>query len=199
MEDKRMNGGYEIIHAIKITPKVEIVVGENLKNPVTPYVVWTCFRGTDYQWGHYCTNYMKALADFGNGLQTKAQEREATLNSKGCKDNRKPFFLQDDCIPESHQADYLGQIIIVDPAYLAIEYRHPSQQLFLATYGNGCTYGAHGQAVFATSLADGESIHFERHQILGILDPEKMPSWARKSIAKLHRLEKERTPEEPQL
>lgn len=80
MESKRMNGGYEIIQAVKVTPKTEIVIGENLDNKATPYVVWTCFGGSDYQWGHYCSSYITALADFGNGITSNANGPLATYD-----------------------------------------------------------------------------------------------------------------------
>ncbi len=194
MEEKRRNGGYEIIQAVKVTPKTEIVLGENLNNPITPYVVWTCFNETDYQWGHYYGSYLASLADLGTAIQTKALEYKEQLAGRGCKDNKKPFFDEQDCLPDSQQAVYEHQVIVLSPAYLAHVYRHPSQQLYLATSGNGCTPGARGQAVYATSLADGQSAHWERHQVIGILDPEKMPSWAKKSLARIHRLEKKEQP-----
>ncbi len=146
MGEKRRNGGYEIIQAVKVTPKTEIVLGENLNNPITPYVVWTCFNETDYQWGHYYGSYLASLADLGTAIQTKALEYKEQLAGRGCKDNKKPFFDEKDCLPDCQQAVYEHQVIVLSPACLAHVYRHPSQQLYLATSVNGCRPDAKGQA-----------------------------------------------------
>ena len=61
MNNKRNNVGFEIIIAEQYytyylsdgtVQKEEIVLGHNPKS-CTPFVVWTCFNGTDYEWGHY--------------------------------------------------------------------------------------------------------------------------------------------------
>lgn len=48
-EEKRMNGGYEIIESCQIG-RAELVIGHNSKAP-NPYVCWYCKDGSDYFWG----------------------------------------------------------------------------------------------------------------------------------------------------
>ena len=50
-EEKRINGGYEIIESCTIGSH-ELVIGHNPKAP-NPYVCWYCKNGTDYFWGYY--------------------------------------------------------------------------------------------------------------------------------------------------
>ena len=52
MEEKRINGGYEIIESCIIGSN-ELVIGHNAKAP-NPYVCWYCKDGSDYFWGYYC-------------------------------------------------------------------------------------------------------------------------------------------------
>lgn len=51
MEEKRINGGYEIIESCTIGNN-ELVIGHNSKAP-NPYVCWYCKDGSDYFWGYY--------------------------------------------------------------------------------------------------------------------------------------------------
>ena len=60
-EEKRINGGYEIIESCTIGSN-ELVIGHNPKAP-NPYVCWYCKNGKEYFWGYYrlaircCTLY----------------------------------------------------------------------------------------------------------------------------------------------
>lgn len=57
-EEKRMNGGYEIIESCQIGC-TELVIGHNSKAP-NPYVCWYCKDGSDYFWGYYCNQLSEA-------------------------------------------------------------------------------------------------------------------------------------------
>ena len=57
-EEKRMNGGYEIIESCQIG-RTELVIGHNSKAP-NPYVCWYCKDGSDYFWGYYFNQLSEA-------------------------------------------------------------------------------------------------------------------------------------------
>lgn len=50
-EEKRSNGGYEIIESCTIGSN-ELVIGHNPNAP-NPYVCWYCKGGDNYFWGYY--------------------------------------------------------------------------------------------------------------------------------------------------
>lgn len=58
MEEKRINGGYEIIESCTIGNN-ELVIGHNAK-ALNPYVCWYCKDGSDYFWGYYCNQLSEA-------------------------------------------------------------------------------------------------------------------------------------------
>lgn len=60
-EEKRMNGGYEIIESCQIG-RTELVIGHNSKAP-NPYVCWYCKDGSDYFWGYYCNQLSMTMDD----------------------------------------------------------------------------------------------------------------------------------------
>ena len=61
MSDIRTNAGFVITNAIPVGNK-EIVLGVNMKNPQS-FVTWQCKDGTDYYWGHYTDDLIKATRD----------------------------------------------------------------------------------------------------------------------------------------
>ena len=58
----RTNVGFIIIASEHNSAGEEIVLGYN---PGTnQYVTWVCYRGCDYNTGHYGTDFLKAADDF---------------------------------------------------------------------------------------------------------------------------------------
>lgn len=69
--DQRTNAGYQIIAAVQTTETAELVIGKNPLAP-SPYVVWNCNNGTDYNTGRYCNSYRQALRTLADILQRYA-------------------------------------------------------------------------------------------------------------------------------
>ena len=67
-EEKRSNGGYEIIEGCTIG-STELVIGHNPKAP-NPYVCWYCKGGDNYFWGYYCNELSAAREKLNERYQT---------------------------------------------------------------------------------------------------------------------------------
>lgn len=63
--------------------------------------------------------------------------------------------------------------------------RTADYQYFLADGGNGCRAEAIGRAIFGQNLYTGKRSRWERQDILGIADPQKLPDWAKERLEKL--------------
>jgi ribosomal protein L12E/L44/L45/RPP1/RPP2 len=85
-------------------------------------------------------------------------------------------------LPGSKDADFTNQLIIVDSAALLPEYRSSENQIASCTHGNGAIAGSIGTSVFCKELLTGNNVTFGRHQILGIVDPTKLPNWAKRKL-----------------
>ena len=70
-EEKRMNGGYEIIESCQIG-RTELVIGHNSKAP-NPYVCWYCKDGSDYFWGYYCNQLSEARDKLNERYQNECR------------------------------------------------------------------------------------------------------------------------------
>ena len=68
-EEKRINGGYEIIENCTVG-RTELVIGHHPTAP-NPYVCWYCKNGTDYYWGHYCNSIEAAREKLNERYQTE--------------------------------------------------------------------------------------------------------------------------------
>lgn len=66
-------GDYIIIESAVIG-NAKFVVGESLQNPA-PYATWQCNMKNDphsYFWGHYCTDKISAMEDYGKRISAEA-------------------------------------------------------------------------------------------------------------------------------
>jgi hypothetical protein len=70
----------------------------------------------------------------------------------------------------------------VDAKYLLPEYRSSEHQLVACTHGNGARPNAKGISVFCKELYYGDTVVYDRHQILGVADEGKLPRWAKAKL-----------------
>ena len=67
-------------------------------------------------------------------------------------------------------------------------------ELLYAQSGFGCKPHSSGRAVFATSLADGETARWNREDFVGVLDDKFLPEWAKPKLAELQAQEQTDAP-----
>ena len=82
-EKKQVNEGYTIIESMTVG-SARFVIGENLHNPVAPYVTWQANirNDPDFFWGHYCATKLGAVADFGRRITEEAEILRDRAKSK---------------------------------------------------------------------------------------------------------------------
>ena len=86
------------------------------------------------------------------------------------------------CLPCSDES-LEGKLVIIRPTSLAPEYRTADCQLGYALGGFGCSPASRGRAVHFRELYSGKKCRWDRTDILGIADREKLPDWARARVA----------------
>lgn len=84
---------------------------------------------------------------------------------------------KNDIIPDSEKADYENKIVVVDPKAFNPPSESADYSLWMAQYGFGCHYGYRGQSVYSQNILTGETIRFDRCDILGIVDPKALYLW----------------------
>lgn len=80
--------GYTVIESTVIG-NAKFVVGKNSQNPIAPYVTWQANMKNDphsYFWGHYCTDKMGAMEDYGKRISDEAQYLKSFQKKKSKPD-----------------------------------------------------------------------------------------------------------------
>lgn len=133
----------------------------------------------------FTNDYLEALDVFSKNVQYNVHcvksMRESSKNLHGVDYTE---LKRSDCLPDSRNDNYTGQLIIVDANELKPEFRTAEHQLIICSHGNGARPDAIGTSVFGNELLSGEYVCYGRHQIAGIADPAKLPKWAFQKIEK---------------
>ena len=181
--EKRMAGDYEIINSVRIGSK-EIVLGIN-RNDAMPgkYYCGNCECNeilelfTD---GVASDSYPAIVEAFAERIADEAREVKKIIEQER-------LIVGDDCRLSAEDCAYtitseeniLNKVVIVDPKILRPEYQRSSHQLVYVTGGNGAYANARGRKVFTKNLLNGQDNTFYRQDILGVVDTEKLPKWAK--------------------
>lgn len=109
-----------------------------------------------------------------------------------------PFvtLTEADCLATGRDIDLHDKLIIVDPKNLSPEYRSADHQLQICLGGFGASPNSRGNAVYCKDLYSGEESRFERYNILGVANPERLPEWAKAKITE-HNKAKEQAVQAP--
>ena len=98
-----------------------------------------------------------------------------------------------DCTPVTWEDSIENKVIAIKGNTLRPEFRHASHQLMLCTGGFGSQANARGRTCYCISLYDGRQTSYYRSDVLGVIEPEKLPEWAQKGLEKakeIHEQEK---------
>jgi len=163
-----------------------VILAENEKAN-EPYMVCYCKWDNPinlHEYYNICTtdDYIEAMGLYAGGIQSFVN----ILDSETARyNNPKQTLTAADCIAGSLDTDLKGKYIVIKPEVLSPEYRRSEKQIKLCTDGFGASPDSRGNAVFCKDLYSGKESRFERRDIAGVIDPEKMPEWAAEKIALL--------------
>ena len=104
------------------------------------------------------------------------------------------LFGAEHCVGDRAEQDYTGKVLVLSPDVLREQYWGQKYQLLFAQSGFGCKPHSSGRAVFATSLADGETARWNREDFVGVLDDKFLPEWAKPKLAELQAQEQTDAP-----
>jgi hypothetical protein len=187
-KEKRMIGEYTVINSIHIVDK-EIVLAENANAKDERYM---CCYVKSNGITDICSealageHYAEILHIYGVRIKEASEvlieEAEEFYDTYGSNEE----ITKDDCKVINYGDDYLeNKIIVIKGDVLYPEHRKATKQLYLCTGGFGSRPKSRGTAVFCTSLFDGHSTRFERPDVLGIMEPDNLPRWAKDGLKKV--------------
>lgn len=181
-EEKRMAGNYVIIHSFEIGLK-EIIIGEDQNaSPDERFVV------ANYENNGIFERYIDALVSgnfaeivkiFAERIKNEAERVVEELSK--IKVDITPINA-DRCTPIKVDDSIKDKIVVIRADVFKPEYRIATRQLQLCIGGFGSSPNSRGSACFCTNLYSGKESRFERSDILGVIEKEELPEWAKKRI-----------------
>ena len=184
MDEQRKIGELEVAHAIHIGDKETLFLLDP-QSTETPYLV--CYNTSVPGFGFVDfpsemvggADYLEAMEEFLRRVQ--GQIDQVRTNRQRSNEPQEVFGAEH-CLPDGMEHSLVGCVVVMKPEVLRHEYQNVAHQLLYVIGGFGAAPNARGSAVFANNVFSGEKHDCRRHQILGVLDPAKAPSWAKPGV-----------------
>jgi len=187
--NKRKIHGYEEKFSIQLAGK-HVVFAEN-PNDESLYLV--CYVQSNNPLGlEECYNdevfadYVEAMRGFTDRLDGLVEQLETDRSAIGLAVN--PLTAAA-CMSGGESIDWENQLVIVKADILSPEYRSAEHQLAICIGGFGSKSGAMGKAVYVEELYSGKQCRYNRYQIEGVADLDKLPQWAVSKFAEYRRVQ----------
>ena len=200
MEEKRMVGDYTVLHSIHIGQK-EVVLGENTK-AVKGERYLCCYseqalvfeKLTD---GLVSDGYAEIMKVFAERVAEAAGEMVEEIDREEKEVGTNNEILKDGCEPFTYEDNLTNKVVVIRGDVLRPEYQRATRQLMLCVGGCGAQPNSRGRTCYCISLYDCHESSFYRQDILGTVDPDKLPDWAKNGLQKaIEQNEKNKKPKE---
>ena len=194
-DEKRMAGDYEIIQAIMIGDR-EIVIGENQADTNGQKYMTAVGEWNDifevYRDVLVSDDYPEIVGYFGQRVTEQAKITRDELFKPDFQGVDNAPITADGCAVVTHDDDLNGKIIVIKPEILRREYRRATNQIKLCTGGFGASPNRRGNAVYCKDIYSGKEARYERRDVLGTLEPESLPEWARQGLDSIRQTEQQK-------
>jgi hypothetical protein len=134
-------------------------------------------------------DYTEILKQYGERITKQAEKTCAELSGPRIQGIDDAPIAAGMCDSISYMDNIEGKVIVIKPEVLKREYRSATHQLKLCTGGFGSHSNSRGSACFCTDLYSGKSSRFERMDVLGTMEPENLPEWAKIGLENIRRAE----------
>ena len=198
INDKRMIGDYTVLNSMYIGRK-EIAICENPKADKGERYL-CCYIENVIVFERYTEalvsdDFAEIAKVFGERIASAAEEiiKETEKANEQIGENTE--IMQDKCAPITWEDSIENKVVVIKGNILRPEFRHASHQLMLCTGGFGSQANARGRTCYCISLYDGRQTSYYRSDVLGVIEPEKLPEWAQKGLEKAKEIyEQEKKP-----
>ena len=140
-------------------------------------------------------DYCEIVKLFADRLSEQAEKTRAEVLKPKFQGIDVTPLTSKDCTPVTYDDDLNGKIVVIRPGVLRKEYQLATRQLKLCIGGFGASPHSRGSACFCVDLYSGDSSRFERRDILGTLEPEQLPQWAKLGLEQYQRERSEKRKE----
>ena len=182
MAEKRMAGNYEVTTAFEIGTK-EIIIGED-KTAASD----ERFVVANYENNGIFERYVDALVggDYAVIVKIFAErvknEAEKVMDEKSKITVDMTPITKDGCQVLEADDRIKNKVVVIRADVFKPEYQIATKQLQLCTGGFGAEPNSRGSACFCTNLYSGKEARYERSDILGVIEKDDLPDWAKERL-----------------
>ena len=182
MAEKRMAGNYEVTTAFEIGTK-EIIIGEDKTAAYDER-----FVVANYENNGIFERYVDALVgdDYAEITKIFAErvknEAEKVIDEKSKITGDMTPITKDGCQVLETDDRIKNKVVVIRADVFKPEYQIATKQLQLCTGGFGAEPNSRGSACFCTNLYSGKEARYERSDILGVIEKDDLPDWARERL-----------------
>lgn len=187
MEEKRMAGNYEVTTAFEIGTK-EIIIGED-KTAASD----ERFVVANYENNGIFERYVDALVggDYAEIVKIFAErvknEAEKVVDEKSKNTVDMTPITKDGCQVLEADDRIKNKVVVIRADVFKPEYQIATKQLQFCTGGFGAEPNSRGSACFCTNLYSGKESRFERSDILGVIEKDDLPDWAKERLVEVQK------------
>lgn len=194
-EEKRMAGDYTILTGLRVGG-YEVVIGENQKaRPGERFMCAFCESNEIMMLYSDCMvsdDYLEIAQLYAERITERAEKTRTAIQEHTPPGADITPLTAKDCDPISADDEILNKVIVIKVNVLRPEYQRATYQLKLCTGGFGAYGRSRGSACFCTDLASGHESRYERRDVLGTIEPDKLPQWAKEGLAAIKAKAKEK-------
>ena len=177
-----MAGNYEVTTAFEIGTK-EIIIGED-KTAASD----ERFVVANYENNGIFERYVDALVggDYAEIVKIFAErvknEAEKVMDEKTKITVDMTPITKDGCQVIEADDRIKNKVVVIRADVFKPEYQIATKQLQLCTGGFGAEPNSRGSACFCTNLYSGKEARYERSDILGVIEKDDLPDWAKERL-----------------
>lgn len=183
--EKRMAGDYTILAGLRVGDQ-EVVIGENREAASGErFLCAFCQQNEIMRLYGDCMvsdDYLEIAQLFAKRIEEQAEKTRAEFQKLAPPEADITPLTKEDCDPITREDQILNKVIVIKADVLRPEYQRATHQLKLCTGGFGAYGRSRGSACFCTDLASGRKSRFERMDVLGTIEPDKLPQWAKEGL-----------------
>ena len=183
--EKEIIEGYEIKHSMKVGGKrfaFGIHTDPRHRDKYFEGVITHNDIFVNYE-GYASDNYFEIMHRLIDRMTAELMKMEQRRDAIGMEDAS--CLKREDLIPVSSDESIVGKVVAIDEKYLHDGYKDISHQLYLTDSGFGAEGGGRGRACFCGDLYTQERDRIERYEVIGIVPSEKLPEFAKVTLAKI--------------
>lgn len=184
---QRMAGDFKIFMSLQVGGK-EIVVGENTKSKGGRYMCGFCTTNdlfSLYTDVLVSDDYLEIVQLYGNRVAEQAVKAKTAENALRVSHVDEAPITAEGCNHITYADSIEGKVIVIKPEVLRREHRVATHQIKLCEGGFGAHGNSRGNACFCVDLFSGNRSRYERSDVLGTLDENVLPNWAKQGLEKI--------------